>query len=157
MEGMTTKKAHQGLPGATNDPVPLDRIVGIFRTGGCESTGRRKPWRNRHFVSLQDSERHRLANASDHAGTPKSDKSSVLNSANSRPKDERLGLTTISKPRGTPGHAVRRISLTRRRIRFLLTAIPIFRGVVSPTRLWSSPLASKKTTKERESFLAPLL
>jgi hypothetical protein len=63
----------------------------------------------------------------------------------------------MSIPYGTSGHADRRISRTRRRILFLLTAMPIFRGVVNPTRLWPSPFASTKTTKERESFLAPLL
>lgn len=98
-----------------------------------------------------------MANTSHYEQTSRSANSSALRSAKSRSPAERRGFTTISTPRGTSGHAVRSISLTRRRILFLLTAMPTFRGVVNPTRLWSSPLASTKTTKERESLLAPLL
>jgi len=157
MEGMTTKKPHQRLARTPEYTVLLNCIGRIFRTSGCEAARWCEPRREQPLISPQDSERERPTNTFDHAGTPRSDKSSVRNSAYSRSQDERRGLTTISNPRGTTGHAVRRISLTLRRIRFLLTATPIFRGVVSPTRLWSRPLASRKTTKERESLLMPLL
>jgi len=40
--------------------------------------------------------------------------------------------------------------------RFLSWAFPNLRGVVRPKRLCSSPLGSANSTKERETFLAPL-
>src|SRR5688572_4920949 len=131
MERVTTKEARKRLAHAPEYTILLDCIGRILRTSGCEPARGREPWRNYRFVSLQDSERERPADTFDHAGTPRSDNNSERNSAYSRSHEERRGLTTISNPRGRTGPAARKISLTRRRIRFLLTAIPNFRGVVS--------------------------
>lgn len=153
MKRMTAQKASYGLTDSPKDSVPLNRFAGVLRTRRRKPAGRAQPGRNHEFVASQKRERK----SSGHTETPRSESSSVFNSANSRSHAERRGLTTISRPRGTNGHADRRISRILLRIRFLWTARPSFRGVVIPTRLWSRPLASTKTTKERESFLAPPL
>ena len=154
---MTTKQAPQRFPCSTDGSVSFDSFTRIFGTGRCESAGGEQEGRRIELITPQDYEQQPLAETSHYAETPRSASSSILSSANSRSQAERRGFTTMSTPRGTRGHATRKISRTRRRILFLLTAIPSFRGVVKPTRLCSSPLASTKTTKERESFLAPLL
>jgi hypothetical protein len=153
MKRMTLQKAPQGFTNSPKDSVSLDCFARVLRARRRKSAGGTYPGGNHQLVASQNRERK----SSDHTETPRSESNSVFNSANSRSHADRRGLTTISTPRGTDGQAARRISRIRLRIRFLRTARPNFRGVVSPTRLWSSPLASTKTTKERESLFAPPL
>src|SRR5262245_17759846 len=129
---MTAKKTLACLSHPSKNPITPYGITCVFRAAGRETAGWPQPWRDQRFVGHERQEREFLTNASDHAGTPRRDNSSIFKSENFRSQAERRGLTTMSNPPGTNGHAVRKISLTRRRIRFLLTAIPSFRGVVSP-------------------------
>ena len=152
MKRMATQKAAQGLGRSFQNAVSLDCIVGIFGAGWREAACGTDPGRKNQFVASQECKRR-----SSHNATPSSASNSVLNSSNSRTQADWRGLTTISTPRGTDAQANRRISRTRLRIRFRFTATPIFRGVVKPTRLCSSPLASTKTTKERDTLFAPPL
>ncbi len=153
MKRMTPQKTPQRLAGAPKNSVSLYRFGGVLRTRWGEAAAGTQPGRNCKLVAPQE----RQCKTSGHTETPRSVSSSGLNSAKSRSHAERRGLTTISTPRGIYGHAARRISRMRLRIRFLWTARPSFRGVVIPSLLYSRPLARTKTTKERESFLAPPL
>jgi len=157
MKGMATKKTAHGLGSSFQDAIAFDGIAGILGAGWRKAACWSNPGRNNQLVSSQESESHSPDRRSPHIATPSSDSNSVLNSSNFRTQADWRGLTTISTPRGTDAQARRKISRMRLRIRFRLTATPIFRGVVSPTRLCSRPLASTKTTKERDTFFAPLL
>jgi hypothetical protein len=154
MKGMATEKAAHGLGGSFQDAITFDSIAGILRAGWRKPACGGDPGRNNQLVASQESKGNSL---DAHVATPSSDSNSVLNSSNSLVHAEWRGFTTISTPRGTDAQARRRISRTRLRIRFRLTATPIFRGVVRPTLLCSRPLASTKTTKERDTFFAPPL
>jgi hypothetical protein len=86
---------------------------------------------------------------------PRSVNSSERNSLKSRSQADRRGFTTKSNPTAFDGSIVRRISRTLLLIRFLSWALPNFRGVVRPNRLWFSPLGSANNTKDRDDFFAP--
>ena len=157
MKRMATEKATHSLGRSFQNAIPFDGIAGVLGAGWREAARWRHPGRNKQFVTAEKSESYPPANLSGHIEAPSSDSNSVLKSSNSRTPTEWRGLTTISTPRGTDAQARRRISRTRRRIRFRTTATPSFREVVRPTRLCSSPLASTKTTKERDTLFAPPL
>lgn len=63
----------------------------------------------------------------------------------------------MSCPWGHRSRSLRRISRTRRRIRFRSWALPSLRGVVRPNRVISPPFGRTKTTNDRDAFRLPPL
>src|SRR5215510_11197486 len=86
---------------------------------------------------------------------PRRGRSSRRNSSISQSDADRLGFTTKSNPVGIAAREVRRISLTVLFNRFLTCALPSFRGVVRPKRLYSNPFRRANTTKSRAFRFAP--
>lgn len=85
------------------------------------------------------------------------DISSVRSASWSRASTDRRGLRTMSCPSGNREYSRRRISRTRRRIRFRSCAFPSFLEVVRPNRVRLPSLGSTKATNDLDAFLMPLL
>jgi hypothetical protein len=157
MQWMATSKTAQRLPGSTPNAMDLNCLKCIIRTRRGKPACRRQPGRNYQLINTDDGQADDLSNRSLHNAVPRSASNSVCSSPNSLSQAERRGFSTTSKPDGRRNCAVRMISRTLLLIRFLSCAAPSFRGVVSPKRLCSRPFTTVKTTKERDTFFAPLL
>ena len=100
-------------------------------------------------------QRHSPGNGHTHFCAPRRATNSVRKSSKSHSPANRLGLTTKSNPVGIAAQDVRRISLTLLLTRFLSCALPSFRGVVKPKRLYGNPFGSANTTNERDTRFVP--
>jgi len=157
MQRMAAEQPCDSARKPSNQTVLLNSFESIFRACRREAARRRQPWRDDNFVSSHtfqyESSRHHGLN---HLSARKRPANSVRKSSNSRSLADRLGFTTTSNPVGINVSDVRRISLTLLLIRFRSCALPSFRGVVRPKRLYFNPFGSANNTKERELLFTPL-
>ena len=155
MQRMTAKQSACRPGETTQQPVLLNRFARIFGARRGESAGRRQPWRNHQLIGSKQLQSDAARESEIHLSAPRRATSSLRSSSKPRSLAERRGFNTKSKPLGITMRDVRRISRTLLFTRFLSCALPSFRGVVRPNRLYSRPFFRANNTKERETRFAP--
>ena len=155
MQRMAAEQSAGGTGGTAEQSVLFDGLTGIFRTCGRKAAGGRQPRRKNHLVGSQNLQSEVARETEFHSSAPRRALNSSRSSSKPRSFADCLGFNTKSKPLGITVSDVRRISRTLLLSRFLSCALPIFRGVVSPNRLCSSPFLRANNTKERETRFAP--
>lgn len=155
MQRMTAKQSTCRPGETTQQPVLLNRLARIFGARRGESAGRRQPWRNHQLIGSKKLQSNVARQSEIHLSAPRRATSSLRSSSKPRSLAERRGFNTKSKPLGITMRDVRRISRTLLFTRFLSCALPSFRGVVRPNRLYSRPFFRANNTKERETRFAP--
>lgn len=151
MKRVTSTKPQQTHPHTLHRAMLRDCFHHVFRTSGIVAAGGRQKRRDKELVPFQDTDKNPLHLAKTRFTSPRS-------SLKGASRTVRRGLKTITQPVGSDANSLRTVSRSRRRIRFLLTALPSARGTVNPNRDTSagSLLRRQKATKKRLVTRAPL-
>ena len=151
MERMASAQSSQAHPHALYRAMLSDCLHHVFRTSRIVAAGGRQKGRNKELVPFQDTDKDPLHLAKTRLTSPR-------NSVKGASRTVRRGLKTITQPVGRDASSLRTVSRSRRRIRFLLTALPSARGTVKPKRdtLVGSLLRRQKATKKRLVTRTPL-
>lgn len=151
MKGVASAQSQQTHPHTLYRAMLSDCFHHVFRTSGIVATGRRQQGRDKKLVPFQDTDKDSLH-------LVKTRFTSLRNSTKGASRTVRRGLKTMTQPAGSDANSLRIVSRSRRRIRFLWTALPRARGTVKPSRDKSAglPLRKQNTTKKRLVTRKPL-
>src|SRR5258708_32111130 len=142
--------AQQGLhsqPHARRHPEPLDRFIGILRTGWLEPAASGNQHGQIDLVNAQREQRdsHADFQGRGHHTLRSNCSSSAVSVANGARTTALFGCMTMSHPAGISRRWQRTISRMRRRIRLRTTAPPSAFLMLKPKRLSGNWLAPRKT------------
>ena len=151
MERVASAQPQQAHPHALYWAMLSDCFHHVFRTSRIVAARRGQKRRDKQLVPFQDTDKELLHLLKTRFTSPHS-------SPKGASRTVRRGLKTRIHPAGSAESSFRTASRSRRRMRFLLTALPRARGRVKPNRetVVGSSLRRQNTTKKRLVTRVPL-